>query len=104
MRWIAIYILPTNSALYKRVRSTERGHGGVYSCANSGGPPRRDRLEARVESDSLGSVYCLVAEERAFPTAEAMKGHRYGNGNVDTDHAGLHAAGKITCRVPVASE
>ena len=79
-------------------------HGGVYAGADAGGPAGGDGLEAGVEADAFGAVDGVVAEEGALPSAEGVEGHGHGDGHVDADHAGLHAAAEVAGGVAVAGE
>jgi len=45
-----------------------------------------------------------VAEQALLPAAEAVPGHRHGDGHVDAHHAGLHAARELARDVAVAGE
>src|ERR1700689_634579 len=84
--------------------SAEGGHAGVYAGADAGGPAGGDGFEPGVEADAFGAVDGVVAEEGALPAAEAVEGHRNGDGDVDADHAGLDAAGEVAGGVAVAGE
>ena len=49
-------------------------------------------------------MHVVVAEERAFPAAEAVIGDRDRDGDVDADHADLRLGGEIAGGVAVAGE
>src|SRR6185437_4580472 len=82
-------------------------HGRDHEfCAflGAGGPARRDRLGLGVEVDRVGAVLVEVAEAGTLPAAERVIGERHGNGEIDADHADLHAVDEIARGVAVARE
>ena len=67
-------------------------------------PAGGDGFEAGVEADALHAVHMHIAEEGAFPAAEAMEGHGHGDGHVDADHADFDLMRKLPRRAAVAGE
>jgi hypothetical protein len=67
------------------MRLAEGRHGGVYAGADAGGPAGGYGFQAGVEADAFRTVDGVVAEEGALPSAEAVEGHRDGDGDVDAD-------------------
>ena len=52
-------------------------------------PALRDGLAADVEAHDAGAVGVQSAEQRVFPTAEAVEGDRDRQRDIDADHADL---------------
>src|SRR4051812_46989972 len=68
------------------------------------GPARRHHLRAGVEVHAVGPVHVRVAEQRRFPTAEAVVGDRDGDGHVHTDHPAVGVELELAGGAAVARE
>src|ERR1700677_4352102 len=79
-------------------------HGSAHSGANASGPTAGHCLHVGVEADTFHSMHVMVAKKRALPTAKAVEGHRYGDRNVDANHAHLHLVGKGARGVSIAGK
>src|SRR5271166_6061032 len=103
--WIAVFLIPddTSSASVwmwsADLRKTE-----VHAAGPRIGPAAGDHLGSGVELDALRPVDVQVAEQRGFPAAEAVVGHRHGNRHVDPNHPGFNVELKLACGSSVASE
>src|SRR5215469_8001274 len=82
--------------------SARGGHGELRAFACARRPALHDRFLARIEADSFLAIGVRVAEEAVLPAAEAMPGHRDGDGDVDADHAHLDAPLELTSHPAVA--
>ena len=49
-------------------------------------------------------MHRMIAKERAFPSAKAVKRHRHRNRNINADHTSLHATSEVARRIAVASK
>src|ERR1700691_2210447 len=79
-------------------------HGRAHPSANTSGPTAGHCLDVGIEADTFHSMHVMVAKERALPAAKAVEGHRYGDRNVDANHAHLHLVGKGARGVSVAGK
>src|ERR1700689_3001125 len=79
-------------------------HGRAHPGANASGPTPGHCLDVGVEADTFHPMHVMVAKQRALPAAKAVEGHRYGDRNVDANHAHLHLVGKGARGVAVAGK
>ena len=67
-------------------------------------PAAGDGFAAGEEVHAFGAVGVGIAEQRGFPAAEAVVGHRYRDGHVDADHADLDLVLEAPRRAAVVGE
>src|SRR4030065_330361 len=79
-------------------------HDEIGARADPGRPAGRDRFHLGIEVYALGSVHEIVPDNGTLPAPEAVKRHRHGNRNVDSDHPHLHPSCKFARGIAVPRE
>src|SRR6185312_13675284 len=92
------------AARTRLINSLGRGHREFRALADRCRPALHHALLLRVEAHALLAVGVHVAEQALLPAAEAVPGHRHGDGHVDAHHAHLDPARELAGDVAVAGE
>src|SRR5690606_27420764 len=100
---VPLHSLPNTATRQGRGSSAHRRHYELRP-GRALGPAGGDRAHAGEEAHAVRPVHVQRAEQRALPAAEAVKGHRHRDRDVDADHAGLDAPRVFACRSAAAGE
>src|SRR5215831_3374662 len=79
-----------------------RRHGEFRALGRALWPALHDGFLSRIETHAFFTVGVRVAEQAAFPAAEAMPSHRHRDRHIDADHAHFDAAPEFAGDVAVA--
>src|SRR5947209_18842221 len=77
------------------------GKAQIYLARPRIGPPAGDNFAAGVELHPLRAIHMDIAEQRRFPTAEAVVRDRNRNRHIDSYHPDLHVELELPSRPPV---